>query len=113
MCKIFTSIMYTFRGEKSEYENEFVVRTTRAVNTWHSGGFLLPLVCYKYNKLLLCLDSGVFSYEKIEVWKRSCPNAAHTGVARGGHTAKSYSREARPAGPVFFSGSHCVSSVTI
>lgn len=32
MSSIFVSILCIFRGEKSEYDNEFVVSTTRAVN---------------------------------------------------------------------------------
>lgn len=36
----------------------------------------------------------------LDLWKRSCPNAAHTGIAREGHMAKSYSRTARPACPL-------------
>lgn len=33
-CPIFITIVYIFRGEKSEYGNEFVVSTVRVVNTW-------------------------------------------------------------------------------
>lgn len=84
MCTIFISILCIFRGEKSEDDNEFVVSTTRAVNTsapcQHMGSR------YPWRVINPTNGSNAFILGfslkmQLELCKRLCTNTAGTGMA--------------------------------
>lgn len=84
MCSIFISILCIFRGEKSEDDNEFVVSTTRAVNTsapcQHMGSR------YPWRVINPTNGSNAFILGfslkmQLELCKRLCTNTAGTGMA--------------------------------
>lgn len=111
MCYIFISILCIFRGEKSEYDNEFVGSTTRAVSTsapcQHMGS------CYPWRVINPTNPSNVFVLGFSLLWKCSlnCPKgSAQTLLAQVWLcSGRGHGRKAHPAlspGVPFSSSGH-------
>lgn len=102
MCSIFISILCIFGGEKSEYDNEFVVSTTRAVSTsapcQHMGS------CYPWRVINPTNPSNVFVLGLSLLWKCSlncAKGSAQTLLAQAWLCpGRAQGRRAHPACPL-------------